>query len=156
MIVKWHTCICAKWQSCVIPCMPYKWKIYLGLNHSCSTPIFKHPCHLGLQVIQFLVFLFCYYLLFFQIDIIFEALVVKASTSSLDHSIHSLVHIPWNYHTTNKIRSHLIFVALFHYSLSLIRLLIVWRSNMFHNIKFTSLWMVCRAPHFELKLDFSL
>ena len=42
----------------------------------------QYPCYLGLRVIQILLILFyyhlliCYYLIFFEIDIVFEVLVV--------------------------------------------------------------------------------
>ena len=40
-------------------------------------PSLQHPCHLGLQVIQIIVFLLSYYLLVFEIDLVFEASFVE-------------------------------------------------------------------------------
>ena len=71
----------AKWRSCTILRTLYKWKICLVLNHSGSTPVFSNLVIL-VPAIEILVFLsckcllVCYYLLFFQIDIVFEAWVV--------------------------------------------------------------------------------
>ena len=78
--------MCAKWRSCVIPCMLYKWKIWLILNHSNSTPIFN-----TLIILVFFVFLLCYYLIAFEIDIIFETLVVTKGMGDYKFDAYSWV-----------------------------------------------------------------
>ena len=95
---KWHACIYIKWYT---TCMPsgdhacsYIYYIsgrYVSVERFQFNTNLQHPCNISLRVIKIIVFLLCYFLLvlllssFFEIDIVFEALVITVSKTQVEN-----------------------------------------------------------------------